>query len=189
MAARRPTPGAYRCLARNSTSAAVLRISRRRRRGADPRRQGRRASPSQPRPRPQRPPHPRPHPRRHRRRCQQDEGSEMSRTCQHISESVHLRRRRNRGNGLFYRCRRPGRPSELLTAVRRGVTVVIERRQAWPRGQHAAASVPWMSGNLSCFFLRRTPPACSSCRRAYAWGVAECSDANDAVGRACRPCA
>jgi hypothetical protein len=33
VAARRPTPGAYRCLARNRTSAAVLRISRRRRRG------------------------------------------------------------------------------------------------------------------------------------------------------------
>ena len=44
------------------------------------------------RPRPPRPPHPRPHPRRHRLRCPQD-GGEVSRTCRHISETVHPRRR------------------------------------------------------------------------------------------------
>ena len=41
----------------------------------------------QPRPRPHRTPHTRTHTRRHRLRCQQD-GSEMSRTCRHISEAA-----------------------------------------------------------------------------------------------------
>ena len=49
----------------------------------------------QPRPRPPRPPHPRTHPRRHRLRCPQD-GGQMSRTCRHISEAAHLRRRASR---------------------------------------------------------------------------------------------
>ncbi len=44
----------------------------------------------------QRPTHPRSHPRRHRLRCPQD-GDEMSRTCRHISESVHLRRQEPAG--------------------------------------------------------------------------------------------
>ena len=46
----------------------------------------------QQRPRPPRPPHTRTHPRRHRLRCPQD-GGQMSRTCRHISESAHFRRR------------------------------------------------------------------------------------------------
>jgi transposase InsO family protein len=47
----------------------------------------------QPRPRPHRPAHPRPHSRRNRLPCAQSD-PQVSRTCRHISESVHPRPRR-----------------------------------------------------------------------------------------------